>query len=278
MTAQAPRSQSRSWSPSKPQALPFFVASTEPKPLPDATLESWDFEALADRRARDPEYNAQRLKARRKLLTWGKAAQKRCKAETELALDVRTSIHNPHAFNGNSVRRLWVYMVRAKAEKTRLRKVLGRDLAKDLDSAYRNAYLTIALEPDRLEVGLRIHADAWYDGRNLANRFQADGPAQLLALLRTLDGFQLRLHDWKGEWPCGEDLTPEKLEDYFKHWIPGEHHLIVDRRFPVPSDPAAREAAMAPEVPGMLQDELLRLVPLYRYAVWSEESDHLFSK
>ena len=253
------------------------MATSEPQPLSDASLEAWDFEALHERRARNPEYNAQRLKARRKLLVWGKAAAARAKKELNLPLDVRTSIHNPHAFNGNSVRRLWSYLVRPKAEKTRLRKVLGRDLAKDLDSAYRNAYLSIGLEPERLEVGMRIHADAWYDGRNLANRVKAEGMAPLLAILNELDGFQLRLHDWKGEWVCGE-MPPEKLEDFFSHWVPGEHHFVVDRRFPVPADPAAREAAMGPSVPATLQAELLRLVPLYRYAVWSEESDHLFTK
>ena len=126
-------------------------------------------------------------------------------------------------------------------------------------------------------MGLRIHADAWYDGRNLANRVKVDGVHPLLAILNQLDGFQLRLHDWKGEWICG-GMQPEALEDFLSHWVPGEHHFVVDRRFPVPSDPAAREAAMAPEVPTTLQEELLRLVPLYRYAVWSEESDHLFSK
>lgn len=255
---------------------PTHVSQAEPKPLADATLEPWDFEALAGRRARDPEYNAQRLKARRKLLAWGKAAAVRSKKEGGLALDVRTSIHNPHAFNGNSVKRLWAYLVRPKVEKTRLRKVLGRDLAKDLDNAYRNAYLCMALEPDRLEVGLRIHADAWYDGRNLANRVELDGPGALLEILNQLDGFQLRLHDWKGEWICGQ-LNSDSLADFLSHWVPGEHHFVVDRRFPVPEVAAAREAAMGPEVPAMLQEELLRLAPLYRYAVWSEESDHLFS-
>ena len=57
--------------------------------------------------------------------------------------------------------------------------------------------------------GLRIHADAWYDGQNLKNRVEREGVAGWLAELNALDGFRLRIDDWKGEWRCGE-LEPER--------------------------------------------------------------------
>jgi len=246
---------------------------TEPTPLKDEVeFEDWDFASVAPAHERDPEWNDRRLNARRRLLTLAKGFVKEARAGG-LALDARTSIHNPHAFNGNRVRRLWAYLTRPKAEKTRLRKVLGRDLAKDLDSAYRNAYLCLALEHDRLEVSLRIHPDAWYDGQNLKKRVEAEGVGGWLAVLRELDGFQLRLHDWKGEWRCGPDLAPEQVEEFLRFWTPGEHQLVVDRRWPV----VGAGAAGGPEVPAELVRELCRLLPLYRYAVWSEESEFLFS-
>ncbi len=248
----------------------------EPQPLDSVTpFEPWDFEALGPNHARNPEANDHRLRTRRKLLSLAKACATRMKA-ADLALDVRTSLHNPHAFNGKKVERLWAYLVRPKAEKTKLRKVLGRDLAKDLDNAYRNAYLCLAVESDRLEVSLRIHVDAWYDGQNLIKRVKSEGVHGWLQVLNTLEGFQLRLHDWKGEWACG-DLTPERLEEFLRFYVPGEHQLVVDRRWPVPATPAGREAVMGDDVPSLMADELLRLVPLYRYLAWSDESDFLFS-
>lgn len=251
------------------------TSSAEPKPLEAITpFEPWDFEALASHHARNPEANDHRLRTRRKLLALAKACTKRAKEEG-LVLDVRTSLHNPHTFNGNKVERLWAYLVRPKAEKTRLRKVLGVDLAKDLDNAYRNAYLCLAVESDRLEVSLRIHADAWYDGQNLIRRVKKEGVQGWLQVLNTLDGFQLRLHDWKGEWPLG-NLTAERLEEFLRFYVPGEHQLVVDRRWPVGATPPAREAVMGEDVPLLLADELLRLAPLYRFLAWSEESDHLF--
>lgn len=191
----------------------------------------------------------------------------------------RTSIHNPHAFNGNRVRRLWAYVTRDKAAKGKLRKVLGRDLAKDLDSAYRNAYLCLALEHEAIEVSLRIHPDGWYDGQNLVKRLKTEGVKEWQELLNGLEGFQLKMHDWKGEWRCG-DLTPERLEEYLRFYTPGEHTLAVERRWPVPAGPAMRamrEPVFGEGVPAMLVEEALKLVPLYRFTAWSPEADFLFS-
>ncbi|MDP6539311.1 MAG: hypothetical protein QF903_11220 [Planctomycetota bacterium] len=247
-----------------------------PDPAPHAgpvLFEEGDFHALSEGLCRDRQYDDRRLLARRKLLALGKGALAPL-AAAGVRLECRTSLHHPSPFNGGRVRRLWAYLSRAKADKTRLRRVLGRDLAKDLDSAYRNAYLCVAIEPEALEVSLRIHPDAWYDGQNLAKRTAADGVRPLLEILRELDGFRLRLHDWKGEWPCG-GLPPERLEDFLSHWTPGEHALAVERRFPAPAGDRGPvlEADAAPH----LTAELVRLAPLYRYGAWSAESDFLFA-
>ena len=67
----------------------------------------------------------------------------------------------------------------------------------------------------------------------------------------------------------------EALEEFLSYWVPGEHLFYVERRFPAPAGnrgPALEEGAAEG-----LCDELLRLLPLYRWAVWSRESDFLFS-
>lgn len=252
---------------------PRASGPSEPAPLPGAiVLEEGDFHALSERLSRDPQYDDRRLVARRKLQALGKRAAARV-AEEGPALECRTSLHHPTVFNQMRVRRLWAYLVRGKAEKRALRGVLGPELGKDLDAAYRNAYLCLALEAEAVEVSLRIHPDAWFDGQNLKNRLGREGVGVWKALLNRLDGFHLRLHDWKGEWPCGA-LSTEALEDYLKTWTPGEHALAVERRWPAP--PGAREAVCRPEVPDALVEECLRLVPLYRFSAWSKESDYLF--
>jgi hypothetical protein len=233
-------------------------------------LEEGDFHALSNGLSRDPQYDDRRLLARRKLGAIGKEAVSRI---GEIELISRTSLHRPHAFNGMRVRRLWVYVTRGKKWKAQLKRVLGAELARDLDAAYRNAYLCVALEGDAIETSLRIHVDAWYDGQNLSKRLEREGTERWLGLLNELDGYRLRLADWKGEWRCGE-LDRDRIEDFLGFWKPGEHALSIEKRWPAP--PGARAHAFAPEVPETLVAELVRLVPLYRFTAWSKESDFLF--
>lgn len=247
----------------------------EPKPSEGPILfEESDFRALVPPLASNPDYNAHRLAARRRLLALGKRAAAGAK-ELGLELECRTSLHHPHQFNANRVTRLWAYLVRAKKQKSALKRVLGSELGKDLDSAYRNAYLCVALEGAALEVALRIHPDGWYDGQNLVNRVKKEGLKPWLAQLNALSGFRLRLHDWKGEWRCGA-LQPEQLEEFLKYYTPGDHQLAVEKRYPAPE--GARGGVFEPGCADELQRELLRLVPLFRFTAWSEESDFLLSR
>jgi hypothetical protein len=236
-------------------------------------FEEADFHALSPGLCRDRQYDDRRLATRRKLLSLAKVYAERARAGGA-EFDVRTSLHTPTTFNHNQVKRLWCYAARAKAEKKRLKGVLGADLAKDLDAAYRNAYVCCAVEHDALEVSLRIHADAWFDGQNLAARVKKEGVAGWQARLNELDGFRLRLHDWKGEWRCGA-LSREQLEEFLKYYKPAEHLLAVERRWPAPL--GSRAALFGPDVPGELVAQMLRLVPLYRYTAWSQESAYLFA-
>jgi hypothetical protein len=279
-----PSPQSLAISLRKPMATPRTPRSTsdvEPKPLPAlAAFEEGDFHALADPLSRDPQFNDRRLATRRKLLSIAQAALERLGADAAksggaLELAVRTSLHNPTVFNHMKVKRMWAYICRGKKEKARIKKVLGADLGKDLDAAYRNAYFCVAIEDAALEVSLKIHPDAWFDGQNLIHRTTKEGFAVWLALLNSTPGYRLRLDKWKGEWICGQ-ITSDWLREFFRYYKPGELGLAVERRWPAPA--GARGAALDPSVPAQLVDELRALAPLYRYAAWSEESDFLFGQ
>ena len=83
------------------------------------------------------------------------------------------------------------------------------------------------------------------------------------------------MDDWKGEWPCGK-LNSDRIAEYLKYYKPGDHSLTVERRYPATA--AFRAALLLPDVPAQIVLELVRLVPLYRHMVWSQESDFLFSR
>ena len=252
--------------------------SAAPEPSAKAELAPFvdgDFHVLSGALARDPQYNDKRLETRRKLLSLAKVFVARAGEAEGVELEPRTSLHNPHAFNQMQVRRLWAYCTRTKREKTRLRGVLGTELGKDLDAAYRNLYLCVALEDSALEISLRCHVDAWFDGQNLVNRVRGGGLDEWKTLLNRLPGYQLKLADWKGEWRCGA-LTGDRLEEFLKYYKPGEHALCVERR--IEARPPLRGGCLAPDFPAQIVAELLALLPLYRFSAWSQSSDWLFRK
>ncbi len=193
----APRNETDSDDPKAAAAKPrrtkaSALAALEP-------FEAWDFEALRPPRSRSADYNEQRLAARRRLEAIAKHTAAQVKGDVKL--DVRTSIHNPFPqVNGGRVERLWAYLTRDKASKTRLRKTLGADLAKDLDQAYKNGYLCVALEADAIEVSFRIHQDGWYDGRNLVKRVAADGFQPLLQILNEQKKWPLKFQGGQMIW------------------------------------------------------------------------------
>lgn len=252
----------------------------EPKPLAAlAAFEEGDFHALSDPLSRDPQFNDRRLVTRRKLLSIAQASLERLAADAaasggELELAVRTSLHNPTVFNHMRVKRMWAYISRGKKEKTRIKRILGAELGKDLDAAYRNAYFCVAIDEGALEVSLKVHPDAWFDGQNLVQRTTKEGLGVWLALLNSTPGYRLKLDNWKGEWICGQ-ITSDWLREFFKYYKPGELGLSVERRWPAPF--GARGAALDAGVPALLLDELRQLAPLYRFAAWSQESDFLFT-
>ncbi len=251
----------------------------EPAPLAAlAPFEEGDFHALSEALCRDAQYNDRRLMARRKLASIAHEFLARWKTsvhakEGMAALSSRTSLHQPHAFNHMKVSRQWAYICRGKPEKTRLKRAIGAELARDLDSSYRNLYLCVALESQALEVSLRIHPEAWYDGQNLVHRLKRQGLDLWLSLLNALPGFRLQLDNWKGEWICGR-LDRDRLNEFLRYYKPGELGLAVVQRIPAPSN--ARGAALEPGTPARLVESLESLLPLYRFSAWSQESDFLF--
>ena len=66
----------------------------------------------------------------------------------------------------------------------------------------------------------------------------------------------------------------ERLEEFLSYYKPGEHGLTVEQRLPAPA--SGRGPALASGMADNMVTELEKLARLYRYTVWSKESDFLF--
>ncbi|MBI1851182.1 MAG: hypothetical protein HYR85_12640 [Planctomycetes bacterium] len=250
--------------------------SEEPNATPETELTAADlvfrdedFDAFKKEKWRSPLFNNERLKTRRKLTAMGKRIFVKL-AEAGLALEMQASLSHPYTFNKYSVDSLWVYWSRADSERKKLKRVLGHELGKDLDPNYTHCILVIGLDVSKVELAMRVHSAAWWDGQNLKNKCRTEAAVrEWTSILNALPGFVLNIHDWKKEYRCGT-LLPGEVANFFEYFVPGEHWLHLRRA--IPRDDAQ---LASPTFVDAAAADLVKLVPAYRFVAWSPTNDFL---
>jgi hypothetical protein len=191
-----------------------------------------DFLAYEKHRQDDPEFNALRLSVRRKLKAVADEAKKQAKAlghETDSA----AGLHHPYSFNNFKVSEQRAYLCRSGKERKKLKSFFGDALGKDAETHYIQTILESSIDSQVLQVALRIHPMAWWDGENLKKRVMEKGDMDAwIELLRALPaGFSLRMHDWrKIYWAHSADS--QAMREYFETYTPGNHWLHLVRELP----------------------------------------------
>ncbi|MDP6930382.1 MAG: hypothetical protein QF412_11835 [Planctomycetota bacterium] len=228
----------------------------------EAFLER-DFLAYERHRQKDAEYDALRLSVRRKLksiVDEAKALARTSGAE----LASQAGLHRPYSYNNYRVREQRAYLCRSDQERKKLARYFGDALGKDAMTHYIQTVLELALDEQVVEVALRIHPMAWWDGEHLKKKVGEDGGLECWCeMLRDLPpGFALKLHDWKKVY-WAATAKPATLREYFASYTPGEHWLHLVRELP-------REDALAMglDAPTWAVTSLLSLLPAYRFILW----------
>ena len=234
-------------------------------------LSTRDFERFRPELQKNPEYNAERLEVRRKLEGIGKHLVKTLSAKG-VALTSRASLHHPYKFNRFRVDSQWVYLSRDPKARKAIQRILGVDLGKDLDQNYVHVLLVLEVHEHGLEIALRVHKGAWWDGENLKRKTVAqEAREQFAATLHGVPAFGLRIHDFRTVHAC-ESITSGEIQQTLKYYTPGEHWLhiarAVSRDDPLVSDPAFLER---------VTEEFCALLPVYRYIAWGPKNNHLFA-
>jgi hypothetical protein len=244
------------------------------KPIVPPAFQEHDFAAYEGHRQRDPEYNKFRLAVRRKLDTHGKALKSAIQKQHKLTLASRTSLNHPYKFNFGRVNAQWAYLSRSPKDKKALVERVGDVLAQDVDTHYIQTTIVAHLDAEGFDIALRVHALAWWDGINLANKCDTPaGCADFAEVLNQLpSGFVLQMDRWKREYHPGH-LRGTDLENYFSYYQPGEHWLNLRRRIP-----KALAIELGPQIADFVQESGLALVPVYRFIVWTPENDELFDE
>ncbi|MDP6941365.1 MAG: hypothetical protein QGH51_04975 [Planctomycetota bacterium] len=221
-----------------------------------------DFELYQFRFQGDPEWNGRRLDVRRRLQALGD----RLKADFAglgISLDRRESLHNPHNTNGKKVRRQRTMLFRDKKARAALKRFLGKELGKDLDSARNNLHFQVGLDEKSAWWGLRLDEGAWYDLNVLLKRAEeSDGQSEIVAACSASKGFNLELNRGGARPIC--EMDSRDWRDLAGVVRPGETQLEIVRKIP-----AHQAAEIGADLEDAIAADLLTLAPFFKLASWT---------
>jgi len=231
-----------------------------------------DFENYLPHKVRDKAYNSDRLEIKHRLHSLGEMLAGPLK-EAGLDLNFKTSLSHPYTYNKYRVESQWVYFARKDKARRALKKLFGEFLGKDLDMHYTHVILVAEINQDGVELALKVHQQAWWDGQNVKNRGErAEERKALTDELNELSGFVLSIHDWRKEYVCGK-LHEGDLRNYFQYYTPGNHWLHL--RLELPKQTVI---PMGIDFAQFAAEKLAMLAPIYQFIEWREDNDWVFGR
>ena len=234
-----------------------------------------DFDAYLEPKWASNRFNLERMRAREKLQALASAAFAVCGA-SDLELVVEATHDHPTIFNHKRVDAQWVFFSRPEAARKRLALVIDKEhplhrRIEDPAPHHLHAILSLRLDASGLEVGLRMHRNAWVDVRNLLNRAQSEvGRTELLGHLGALgDDMVVGL----GGTPLAPaEVTTDHITAAATAFSPdGDAQWLHCSKLLARSEPQLGSPALVADVASLLG----RLLPIYRFGAWSEANDHL---
>ena len=229
-----------------------------------------DFNCFHSSKSKNALYNKKRLEIRRKLQALGKTI-KPFLEDLDCCFDIKTSLHHPFLYNQYKVVSQWVYFVPSKKDLQPLKKIFGQDFFDELKSGYNHTVLLVGMDYDGLNVSLKTHQKAWWDGKNIKNKCKKlQFRQELRDLLQELPNFSLKIHDFKKIYHC-EKMTSDELNMFLKYYSPGEHWLHLDYR--ISREDSCIEEQLLIE---KLKQLLIAIIPVYKFIKWSPNNNYVF--
>jgi hypothetical protein len=239
-------------------------------PFPGFTAE--DFDAYLPEKWSSNMFTLPRRRVKDKLEDVGRHLPGNL-AEFGLSLVQHLSDDHPTLWNNKKVETQWLFYSRDELAQKQLAEVIDteRTLAANLaDPAplYRHVFLGVAVDQGHLEIGLRLHHEAWVDRKNaLTLLAEEDGLCHFLDVLASLPGhYEIGL--------VGEELAPvggidiDRIRDLAARFDGGSGFLFIGARLP-----RDQVLVLGPEVLEVVNEALRLLAPVYRFVAWSPEND-----
>ena len=222
-----------------------------------------DFLAYEKHLQDDSEYNGLRLSVRRKLKALADEAKKQAK-DLGYETDSAAGLHHPYAFNNFRVSEQRAYLCRSNKQRKKLKAFFGDALGKDADTHYIQTILEMSIDSQVLQVALRIHPMAWWDGENLKKNVLERGQSERwIEFLKALPpGFALKMHDWRKMY-WATSANDQAMREYFETYTPGDHWLHLVRELPKED-----VLEMGNDACQWAITSTLSLLPAYQFILW----------
>jgi flagellar biosynthesis GTPase FlhF len=231
-----------------------------------------DFDAYLPEKWASNMYTLPRRKVKDKLESLGRELSAELE-RNELPLAMHLSDDHPSLWNNKKVSRQWLFFSRDEAARKKLIEVIDTertlaDTLADPTPLFRHAFLGVSVDEDYLEVGLRLHHDAWVDRRNLRELMEdEEGRRHFVDLCDSLpDHYEAGLVEV--DLVPMRELDDERMRSISETFEQRRGWLFFGARLP-----RDQVVVLGPEVCETLVEAFGLLVPLYRFVAWSPHND-----
>ncbi len=231
-----------------------------------------DFGQYVAEKQSSNSWNRHRLEVKQRAMALGAAIQERL-AGQGLSLSLEASDPNPSVWNKRRVDAQWVFLWRGPEERAALQAVVDRerklaDSILDPTPFHKHVFLCCRIHDGGIEVGMRLHRDAWVDRKNLLSRCATDeGVAATVEVLRALpDRFIVSA---PGAVEVGaHDVDAAAIDAILGAFGETSEWVAVAEEVGVPE-----AVDLAGALVDRAADSLAALVPVYRHVAWSRDND-----
>jgi hypothetical protein len=231
-----------------------------------------DFDAYLEEKWASNMFTLPRRRVKEKLETLGKALSEEL-STAGLVLLPRLSDEHPSLWNNKKVDTQWLFFSRDEEAQNKLSEIIDteRTLAAtvaDPTPLYRQVFLGVSLDRANLEVGLRLHYDAWVDRKNLLKLVGSEeGRARFAELRGSLpDHYEIGVAG--EEMMAPRDLDDEAFAACAARLEEQGGWLFIGARMP-----RDQVAVLGADVAETALETFRLLIPVYRFVAWSPDND-----
>jgi transcription antitermination factor NusG len=235
-------------------------------------LTAADFDAYLPERATSNAFTPPRLALKSRMLAWAQRVVTRL-AELDILVEVSASDEHPSLRNGRRVDSQRVFFWRDAAARAEIERLIDRKrtLAQALEDPaphQKHLFLALRVDPQRVEVSVELHPEAWVDATNL--RAILVDPARTLSLTTALEAlpeqFTLGLAGDAERVPAAK-ATSDSLRELEARSEREARALWIG--WTVPRDLALTHAELLVD---QLEDAMVALAPIHKLIAWAPDN------